>query len=211
LSGSGSAELGLERYSNGKLAGQAHLELERAGITVKDFAAHADIRGDVALGGAPQDLRANRLQLALTGVQLRSGDDRSEPFAARLDGSGLQLRASPDPEAQGQLRLHLSSSEALLPLVMASPWRDLSSTALNLQALDAHAQLKLRGKSLELRRIDAQSGNLRLRGYLSKRSQQPRGALLFSSGLLNVGVELRDGDTEVSPFVGDDWLAAQMP
>ncbi len=211
LSGSGSAELGLERYSNGKLAGQAHLELKRAGVAVEGFAAQANVSGDLALSGAPHDLRANRLRIALTGAQLRSGDDRSEPFAARLDGSGLQLRPNGDPEAQGQLRLHVSSTEALLPLVMASPWRDVSSTALDLQALDARAQLRLRGKSLELRRIDAQSGKLRLRGYLSKRSQEPRGALLLSSGLINVGVELRDGDTEVSPFVGDDWLAAQMP
>jgi hypothetical protein len=211
LSGSGSADLSLERHADGGLAGQTHWELMRAGLALGNFSARADVSGDLAFKGAPDDLRAERLQLALTRTELRSGQDRTDPFSARLDGSGLRLRPSGELEAQGQLRLHVSSSEALLPLVMANPWRGMSSTALDLQALDARAQLRMHGKSLELRRIDAQSGKLRLQGYLSKRSRQPRGALLFSSSLINVGVELRDGDTEVSPFVGDDWLAAQMP
>lgn len=211
LSGSGSAELNLERHPGGNLAGQAQLDLKRARVALTGFAARADVTGELAFKGAPHDLRADRLHVALAGVELSSGDDRSQPFAAQIDGAGLQLRSSGEPEAQGQVRLHVSSTEALLPLVMSNPWRGLSSSALDLKALDARAQLKLGSKNLELNRITAQSGKLHLRGYLSKRSQQPRGALLLSSGLINVGVELHDGDTEVSPFVGDDWLAAQMP
>jgi hypothetical protein len=54
--------------------------------------------------------------------------------------------------------------------------------------------------------IDARDGNLRLRGDVSKHGKYPSGAVLVSSGPLNVGVSFGRGDTQVSPLVGDDWL-----
>jgi hypothetical protein len=206
LSGRGAADFSVAREPNGDLDGRAHLELEQAALTLPGFAARADVASDVAISGAPHDLHAERLRLLLNAARLTSDGKQSEPFSLRLDGAGLRLRPADELQAQGQLRLHVSSADALLPLVMSNPWRDLSSTALDLETLEARAQLQLRRSSFELHRIDAHSGGLRVRGYLSKGEQQPHGALLLSSGPFNVGLTLSDGNTEVSPFVGDDWL-----
>jgi hypothetical protein len=80
-------------------------------------------------------------------------------------------------------------------------------SALDLQALDGRASLDLSKRGFHLERIEARSGKLRLRGHVNKTSAEPTGAFLFSSGIFNVGVTLENGDTEVSPFVSDDWLA----
>lgn len=206
LSGSGRAELNLSRLANGNLKGEAHAQLENASFAQQDLTARADVRTDLALSGTSQELEANQLRVTLSQASLRSGSKQSKPFALWLDAAGARLRTTSPVEAQAQLRLHLSSSEALLPLVLASPWRDIGGTALALKDLDARAQLQLRGENVELRRIDASSGNLRVRGYLTTGRQPARGALLLSAGPLNFGVTLGGGGSEVSPFVGDDWL-----
>jgi hypothetical protein len=113
--------------------------------------------------------------------------------------------------ANGSVRLRVSSTEALLPLVMSDPLKGIASTALDLQALEARASFKLRRGDVDVKVVDATSGNVRLRGYLSRRTQQPRGAFLLSSGPINVGVTLSDGETDVAPFVSDDWLLATWP
>ena len=74
------------------------------------------------------------------------------------------------------------------------------------EGLEARANVEISRKRMRLDHINARSGNLRLRGHVSKQQEQPTGAFLLSSGPLNVGVKLSDGATSVSPFVGDDWL-----
>ncbi|HEY6080742.1 MAG TPA: hypothetical protein VIW29_18130, partial [Polyangiaceae bacterium] len=177
----------------------------------EDFAARANVQGDLAFSGRPSELELSQLELALSQASVRSGSKQSSPFGLRLDGAGIRVRPEAQLEASGPLHLRVSSTKALLPLLLGSPWRDISSTVLDLKALDARGQLQLRGSSMDLRRIDASSGNVRLRGHLSKRSEHTRGAFLLSSGLLNVGVTLSDGDTQVSPFVSDNWLQAPAP
>jgi hypothetical protein len=54
--------------------------------------------------------------------------------------------------------------------------------------------------------IDARDGQLRLRGNVSKHGTHPSGAVLVSSGPLNVGVSFEQGASDVTPLVGDDWL-----
>jgi hypothetical protein len=98
-----------------------------------------------------------------------------------------------------------------LPLVMSAPFTDITGTALNLKGLDAETSVQISRQSVSLRIIDARSGNLRARGYFKQDKSEPRGAFLLSSGPLNVGVTLSGGSTEVSPFVGDGWLAATWP
>jgi hypothetical protein len=213
LEGSAEASFKGARHEDSGLTGEARLRLESGSYSRKAFGASGNVRAEL---GFSRDAAATVLELheatvELTGALLRSGERRSKSFAARVDGSGLRVDPSSGANARGQVRLHVSSAEALLPLVMSDPLRGITDTALDLEALQARAAIQVSPGTVDVQIVDAQSGNLRLKGYLSKRGKQPHGAFLLSSGPLNVGVTLSDGETEVSPFVGDDWLASAWP
>jgi hypothetical protein len=155
-----------------------------------------------AISGSAR-LDAHRLALA-------HGKKHSEP----LDVTAVTDRLQLDPEAgsaRGEVALTARPLRSLLPLLMSAPLDDVAGTALDLETLQARIALQLEQGSLRLRVIDATSGRLRVRGYLDQRSRKSLGAFLLSSGPLHVGVTLRNGETEVSPFVGADWLAATWP
>jgi hypothetical protein len=210
LSGSGEASFRGARRGDGSVSGQASARLRAASFASDDLAASGDVDAELELerGATERELRLEKATLALSTALFRSGDKRSKPFAARLDGSGLLVEPDAPASASGELRLHVSSAAALLPLVMVAPLRGVASTALDLESLEARATLRVSGQALELRRIDARSGNLHVKGYLTRRGAPPRGAFLLSSGPFNVGVALEGGETAVSPFVADSWLAS---
>ncbi len=213
LSGSAEASLTAAQSAERAVNGEARLRLDDASFARKDFGASGSLQAQLGFSreAAATQLELERATVQLTNALLRSGDKRSKPFAATLDGSGLRLDPNASTSARGLLRLRVSSSEALLPLVMSEPLKGVASTALDLEELEARAAIQVGAGKLDVQVVDATSGNLRLKGYLSKRDKQPRGAFLLSSGPLNVGVTLSDGETEVSPFVGDDWLASAWP
>jgi hypothetical protein len=213
LSGRALASLDFSRSQSRALSGHARLALEEASYRKGDFAASCDLRSQLALESGP-DARGLALEQATLDVSralLSSGSKRSKPFAASLDASGLRLDPESIANARGAVRLRVSSTEALLPLVMSDPLRGIAGSALDLEQLEARANVQLSKGKIDVQVISAESGNLRLKGYLSKREQAPRGAFLLSSGFINVGVTLSNGETEVSPFVGDDWLASAWP
>jgi len=212
----GSADVGFElsRSARQELAGDARLHVREGHFEHEDFAMGGDLHTQLAFRrGAEADaaIELQKLSVQLSGGTLRSGAKRSKPFDALVEGSNLRLTPAQDASAAGTLRVRVSDAEALLPLVMGAPLTDITSTALNLKQLDAQTAVQLSADGVNLRVIDARSGNLRVRGYFSKRTREPRGAFLLSSGPINVGVTLSGGATEVSPFVGDGWLATTWP
>lgn len=211
LAGSANGDLSVTRSADGAVSGQTHVEVHEGKLSRAGFAASADLQADASFASVGERFDLGKLKVLASRVALAAGGKRSEPFALSLDGSGLQLLTGSAPSARGQVTVHLSSTEALLPLVMGSAVKDVTSTMLDLESLDARANLELRRGSVQVELIDARSGNLRMRGFLSKRTRDPRGAFLLSSGPINVGVTLRGGETEVSPFVADDWLARSWP
>lgn len=211
LAGSANGDLTLARSVDGGFSGQTQLEVHEGKLALTGFAASAELQTDVSFAQAGESFELKKLKVMASRATLAAGGKRSEPFALSLDGSGLRLLPGTQPQAHGQVTVHLSSSEALLPLVMGSAPKDVASTLLGLKALDARAKLELRHGNLDVELLEAHSGNLHVRGYLSKHSQDPRGAFLLTSGPINVGVTLRGGETEVSPFVADDWLARSWP
>lgn len=206
LGGQLRAQLELRRDPAGLLSGSAGVSAQDARVAHGAFAASGALQADLTLAPSkPENLELSELELEVSQLALRSGDKRSRPVAASLTGSGFRVAARGAPAASGSLRLRLSSTEALLPLFVDSALRNVGSAALDLKTLNGRADLELTPGLMKLRRIDAHSGNLRLRGHVEQRAE-PSGALLFSSGPLHVGVTLRNGDAQLSPFVADDWL-----
>lgn len=208
LDGKGSAAFQLARDSHGALSGQASFRASTGRVRRDEVLLGANLDANLGFLRAPgsETFDFQRLELQLTQAFLRSGTKHSEPFALRVDGAGLRL--SPGmPRASGVVKVSLSSTEALLPLLMADPIKDVTGAALDLQRLEARASLLYAGENFDLRVLEAESGRVRLRGYLSKR-ERPLGAFLLSSGPINVGVTLVGGETEISPFVSDEWLVA---
>jgi hypothetical protein len=214
LAGSADAGFELSRSAQQELAGEARLHVRGGHFEHEDFALGGDLHTQLAFRRGAEDDAAivlQKLSVQLSGGTLRKAAKRSKPFDALVDGSNLRLTPAQDASAAGTLRVRVSDAEALLPLVMGAPLTDITSTALNLKQLDAQTAVQLSADGVNLRVIDARSGNLRVRGYFSKRTSEPRGAFLLSTGPINVGVTLSGGATEVSPFVGDDWLATAWP
>lgn len=213
LSGSAEVAFELARDEKGALSGSTRVSLKQAELRHEDlwFAADAESALGFQRASGASALELHQATLQVRNARVRTGDKHSEPFAATVDASGMQLDPNHGGVATGSLRLRVSSTEALLPLLIGAPFKGIASSALDLQALDARATFKVRRGDADVRVVDATSGNVRLRGYLSKRAERPRGAFLLSSGPINVGVTLSDGETEVSPFVSDDWLLATWP
>ena len=213
LAGSGEASFELARDDARAVSGGARLQVAGAHYARGDFAASSDVRGelDFRRDGDASALELRRATLRLDGARLQTGQKQSKPFTATVDGSGLRVEPDSGAEARGILRLRVSSTEALLPLILSNPLRSVASTALDLEQLSARAAVRIARDALDVQVVEAQSGNVFLKGYLSKREKRPRGAFLLSSGPFNVGVTLSDGETEVSPFVSDDWLASAWP
>lgn len=210
LQGAATASLRIDRAADGSAAGQARLDAVDARVVYGSFAAEGELRSQLAFTrgrdrSSPLDMQ--KLAVSVEHALLTSGDKRSQPFALALDGAGLRVQPTGKVGVSGALRVHVSSTAALLPLVVGAPVRNVTRAALDLKGLDAQAAIDFSRNNWKVRVVDARSGNLRLRGYLTQRTQQPRAAFLLSSGPLNVGVTLSDGNTDIAPFVADDWLA----
>lgn len=212
LRGSANAAASLAMTEDGRLSGKAHLNVTDGRLRRGELAAAADLSGQLALTreSAEAPLRLGRLELLAERATLQNGEQASEPFWARLDGSGLEVALQPKPVVNGKLALHVSSTEALLPLLVSRPLREVGDALVSLGDLRASARIKVESGGVELSGLDARDGKLRLRGHLVKRGKDPSGKLLVSAGPLNVGVRFEQGSTAVAPFVGDDWLAAAL-
>jgi hypothetical protein len=211
LAGSGEAGLDLRRSADGRLSGRAQLSLRDARLARGSFAAESDLNGRLSLSrdaASDSPWRMDTLGVAFSRSKLRDGDKRSDTFAGRLDASGLTISLEPKPSARGRMKLSVSPTSALLPLVVNEPLADASDALFALRRVDARARIEIEGGGIDVTGLEAHDGAVRMTGRVSTRGKAPRGAFLISSGILNVGVELEDGDTEVSPFVGGDWLSS---
>jgi len=214
LGGAADAGFELSRSAARELAGAARLHIARGRVEKADFALGADLQSKLAFTRGADENAAFDLQtlnVQLKAATLQNAGKRSKPFDALVEGEKLRLQPADDASAGGAVRVRVSDAEALLPLLMGAPLTDITGAALNLKQLDAQTNVRVTQHGVSVKLVDARSGNLRARGYFSKQKSEPRGAFLLSTGPINVGVTLSDGATEVSPFVGDGWLATTWP
>jgi hypothetical protein len=140
------------------------------------------------------------------GARLATGERSSEPFSASFDAEHVTLPTKSGSGLAGQARVEVSSARALLPLVTSLPIKDAISSVLGLSRIQARLATKQSGDSYDVKLLEARSGKLTARGYLHLRPQSTLGALLLMTDVMNFGVTLKDGDTDVKVLVGNDWL-----
>jgi hypothetical protein len=211
LAGSGQAGFDLRRSETGQLSGRAQLSLSDARFERGSFTAESDLNGRLALSRdvAPDSpWQMDTLGATFSRSKLRDGNKQSDTFAGRLDASGLTIRLGPKPSARGQVKLSVSPTAALLPLVVSDTLGGATDALFALRRVDAQARVMIEGGGVDVTGLEAHDGAVRMRGHVSTRGKAPRGAFMVSSGVFNVGVELEHGDTEISPLVGGDWLSS---
>jgi hypothetical protein len=207
LAGSLRASGQLQRDAGGLLSGQAELSTTKAAFARDDVQLTGELESQVSLAPSnPTELLLREARLELRSFEIRTADRRSRPFDATVQSPRLDLRSGDTLTLRGPLVASVSSTEALLPLFVGSVVRDVGSEALALRGLTGRAELEVSSERVALRHIALQSGRLRMRGHLEQRERRAAGAMLLSSGPVNVGLTLANGTTRVSPFVGDDWL-----
>jgi len=175
----------------------------------RDGSLRVDGTGSATLDAACDEHRVcqvERARVDISGARLAVESRATEPLSGSFQAENVLLPWH-GPKLGGQGRIELSSARALLPLVTSLPIKDAVSSALELSQLRAHWALSGTVADFRLLLLQARSGSLSARGTYRQRPKHRTGALLLSTGLLNVGVTLRDGESEVSPLVADDWLA----
>jgi hypothetical protein len=205
LSGRAEASLNLE-LDEDRTWGSVTLQASRLEVVRGDVRLVTDADSELAFVRTHDGpLSIQPLRLTLTNFSIGKDDDRTEPVRVVVEGRSSRF----DPGATAFVSLldvDVSSSRALLPLLLGAPLRELSDALLDLGALRGRVALEVGSSGASVQVLDAASGRLRLRGHWTQRRSAQRGAFLVSSGPLHVGVTLTDGNTEVSPFVAADWL-----
>lgn len=150
-------------------------------------------------------LGEGRLTLGVNQVGCGMGEDR-----VRLSGNALarfRTEEKPEPFAQGAISLNATGAESLLSLALGAFLRPIAANGLGLGELSATVAFHVSPTRLQLELTRARSGALRARGHLQGSwHTRPRGAVLFASGPLRLGVTLLDGRLRISPLAGPDWL-----
>jgi hypothetical protein len=180
-------------------------ELGHADLRV---AAAGHFRAELEPRSGKSGTSEGRLDIDLDRVVLSRAGDRSAPFRASLRSGNVSVTGDPEPKLSATLHAVLEPARPLMHLLVgAEALRTLTTTLWGLDRLDAEAELSSRGSTLVFELSHAKSGSLEGQGELRLPSSgQASGAFLLTSGVGNVGVELRGSETKTELLVGDDWL-----
>jgi hypothetical protein len=208
LSGHAVASLQAHRDAEGSWSGTGHVVAPNFSVTKGKAKLAGTVNLDAKFDSTPKDekVKLERLNLEIAGGTLAVDERASKPWSAVFKSSDTEVETKAPLRAHGTVDLHADDANALMPLVVESPVaRQLESTLLGLKGLDAKAAFRV-GDVSRLDLLRARAGIAQARGMVTVSKSGPVGAFLLSTGLANVGVRVRPGETSVVLFVGDNWL-----
>jgi hypothetical protein len=209
LRGRGELELEAHRDAHERWSGDvsARADSMRLDDGKLDFLGSARAEGHVTTSPAAKGVSVSAFRLELPSAVVAVDERRSRPWSAVVTSDALELRPEDAAKrASGTVTAHVDDAGALLPLLVDSPLtRSMEGALLRLRALDAKAAFAL-GDVSRFELLRAQAGIAKARGMLSVTRDGPTGAFLVSTGVANLGVRVRSGETRVDLFVGNDWL-----
>ncbi|MGK3996532.1 hypothetical protein [Sorangium sp. So ce1024] len=192
----------------GRGSGAVSLLLKQGALRWKETTVKGDAEARIALAAAnvlnpTATLRKSRIELKDVAVE-HEGEAWPD-WWARIDvddakvGRGLMAAAIRLECKDARPAVELLDAEDAIP-----KW---AAGLLTMERLTASATVKREASDVDFRLLEAQGGNLAIRGRLTKsEGQDPRGAFLVKSGVLSVGIDLDQDGAGVHPLVGDDWV-----
>ncbi|KYF65845.1 hypothetical protein BE11_44625 [Sorangium cellulosum] len=192
----------------GRGSGVLSLLMKQGALRWKETTVKGDAEARIALDAASvlnpaATFRKSRIEIKDLAVEHKG--EAWPDWWARIDideakvGRGLM---------QAAIRLECKDARPAVELLDAEDaipgW---AAGLLTMEGLKASATVSRKASDVDFRLLEAQGGNLAIRGRLTKSDgQDPRGAFLVKSGLLSVGIDLAQDGAGVHPLVGDDWV-----
>jgi hypothetical protein len=85
-----------------------------------------------------------------------------------------------------------------------------AASFLDLSNLELFARAKLEGDNIDVTLVRARTDGVRARGRWRRLGNSERGVFLLVTDLINVGIEVSDGNTDVHPLASESWLEGAL-
>jgi hypothetical protein len=209
LRGSGDVRLTAQRNDDKRWSGDVRAKATDVHVAAKKvgFAGSAELETHVTTAPDEQSVTFSPLRLQIPDAVVEVDQRATHPWSALFTSDRLELRPEDHTErARGTVVVHADDATALMPLFVDSPFaRNVGDALLGIHSLDAKGAFSV-GDVSRFELLRAQAGIAKARGMLSLTHDGPSGAFLVSTGVANLGVRVRSGETRVELFVGTDWL-----
>ncbi|WP_437487388.1 hypothetical protein WME75_06770 [Sorangium sp. So ce1014] len=196
----------------GRGTGALSLLLKQGALTWKDTRVKGDVEARLALAAANvlgPTATLGKSRIEIKDLAIEHEGEAWPGWWARVDiddakmGRGLMEAAIRIECKDAMPAVRLLDAEDVIPRWAAG--------LLTMEGLKASATVRRKESGVDFRLLEAQGGNLAIRGRLTKSDgQEPLGAFLVKSGLLSVGINLERDGAGVHPLVGDDWVNEKM-
>ncbi|HKU41029.1 MAG TPA: hypothetical protein VJR89_22860, partial [Polyangiales bacterium] len=188
-------------------SGKLELELEKVAMLIDGQGIEATGKLEALASYDPKSERgqAKKLELELPVLGV-SGDPM--PGVLRVRGERLTWQGMPPERLDGRFELTSETISPLLPFVISSDiLRSLAKALVKLGKTRAVAEVERSPAALEVRLVEAKSGDVEAFGVLRSESGAPHpcGRWYVQDGSLSVGVVQSDGETSVKPLVSPTW------
>jgi hypothetical protein len=205
LGGNADFVLDGHRDEKGRWNGSAEARGDGVAVKTKQFDARGTLRADTRFVSAPgeKSFTFAPSHLVLSQAVLAADGHATPPSQLTVTSEEVVLRPNDeDQTATGTVSVHADDARSLLPLVVDSPvMRRIEGALLGLQAFDAKASFRL-GETSRLELLRAQAGIAKARGLVTMTKNGPTGAFLVSTGVANLGVRVRSGETRGCAWPG---------
>ncbi|WP_437815985.1 hypothetical protein [Sorangium sp. So ce1078] len=192
----------------GRGTGALSLLMKHGALTWKETRVKGDVKARVALDAA--NVLGPTATLGKSRIEIK--DLAIEHKGEALPGWWANIDIDDAKVGRGRMEaaIRLECKDAM-PAVKLLDAEDVipgwAAGLLTMEGLKASATVKRNASDVDFRLLEAQGGNLAIRGRLTKSDgQEPLGAFLVKSGLLSVGIDLERDGAGVHPLVGDDWV-----
>ncbi|WP_437678639.1 hypothetical protein [Sorangium sp. So ce131] len=196
----------------GRATGALSLLMKHGALAWKETRFKADATARIALDAADvlnpsATLRKSRIEIKDLAIEHEG--EALPGWWARIDIDDAKVRKG---LMEATIRLECKDARPAVKLLDAEDvipgW---ASGLLTMDGLTASAKVQRKGDDVDFRLLEAQGGNLAIRGRLTKSDgRDALGAFLVTSGPLSVGIDLGADGAGVHPLVGDDWVNEQM-
>jgi hypothetical protein len=212
LSGRATARARAGIDASGRLAGKGELRLQGAELVLAKRV-EVDATGRLAI--AFEQPRADRvsgdvtkLELVLDHVHVRTPDGSTRGGWLRVDSRTLQYKNGVPMRFDAGLRAGFPDAEPVLAALGIRPsgLGRVATALLDLDDLSVVGRVRYAPATMTVDVTRATTDALTARGRWQRRQGKERGAFLLETQIIDAGLRVRDGETEIEWRVDEPWL-----